>query len=351
MCRTWRRCESKLGSKATSIASNKRALRKHKAGIKEALNNSDHALAYKHAHKAIKETKKLADNLRNGNTVATGGTKHSYGGSHEAPTNDGYSQPLTGAGTEDWSFPPDFLENPDWYAGEHEETLQQIKKIINGGKQVTIYRALPKGERVISDGDWVALSKEYAEYHAYRESDDDTEYEVVQATVPAWQVYTDGNSLEEWGFDSRTREVADFWREYDPSEQPENTPTQNFLGDKPSEPLTFPFMRNPTSLSTNQASNHYFGQDIEPAGRYMSQRHGDFTPDGWESGEITFQKPLYLLEGGNYEEESNWKQRLNTHYGVAGKKLSEAIRADGYDAIVTYSEKYGIGEVVDLTGE
>lgn len=345
MCRAGgRRCDA---AENRSISSGKRNLRRNKARLSKELSAGNLPEAHKAATRAVQATQRLAEKARHGHTVIVGGAKGAYGGSHEAPTNDGYSQPLTGAGGDDWVFPADFNENPDWYAGETEETLKQIRAVQEGAKQVTIYRAVPVGERVISDGDWVGLSREYAEHHAIRESDEELEYEVIAATVPASHVFSDGNSLEEWGYDSRSREVADFWIEYDP-DSPPRTEVAGFTGDKPSEPLRFSYMRNPVSLSENQAAGHYFGQDIEPAGRYMSQRYGDFTPDGWEAGEVDFRKPLYILGGGNYDEPDNWKQRLHAHYGVAGAELSEALRADGYDAIVTYDERYGIGEVVDL---
>ena len=123
------------------------------------------------------------------------------------------------------------------------------------------------------------------------------------------------------------------------------------LAMKASEPMTMKFMRNPVS-SQNFSTNHYFGQDIEPAGRYMSEQNPiGRIPDGWESGTIEFKKPLHIAWGeGGYEDDDNWKQRLSKHYGgKKGKALSTALRKDGYDAIVTH-DKYGTSETIDLTG-
>lgn len=137
-------------------------------------------------------------------------------------------------------------------------------------------------------------------------------------------------------------------RETPPTSAPNST--SHPLANGPEEPVDFTYMRNPQSLASNQAANHYFGQDIEPAGRYMSENSG-FTPDGWESGTVTFDRPLRIDHGpDDYAAPASWKQRLSAHYdGKSGKALSAAIRADGYDAIIT-SDKYGTGEVVDLTG-
>lgn len=124
------------------------------------------------------------------------------------------------------------------------------------------------------------------------------------------------------------------------------------LAKAPAEPVDFAFMRNPKSLSSNQAADQYFGQDIEPSGRYMvEQPEGVPTPSGWQSGSVHFEKPLHIEHGSEgYADASSWKQRLSAHYGgKKGKALSQALRNDGYDAIVT-SDKYGTSEVVDLTG-
>lgn len=123
------------------------------------------------------------------------------------------------------------------------------------------------------------------------------------------------------------------------------------LASLPSEPMEFTFVRNPVS-STTHVSGNEFGQDIEPAGRYVTKGSG-FVPDGWESGTIRFERPLHLDFGGDgtYAHEDNWKRRLSAHYGgKSGADLSAAIRDSGYDAVVTHDE-YGTSEIVDLTTE
>ena len=119
-------------------------------------------------------------------------------------------------------------------------------------------------------------------------------------------------------------------------------------------PLRSRYMRNPESLSGNAARGHDFGQDVEPAGRYINLAEGDYeiqqaTQRGWQTGEVEFQRPLHMDFGGGYSEEDNWKRRLSAHYGgLKGEALADAVRADGYDAIIT-SDNYGTSEVVDLT--
>lgn len=120
------------------------------------------------------------------------------------------------------------------------------------------------------------------------------------------------------------------------------------LASAPDSPDQFTYVRNPEPSTTYSTGNDY-GQGTEPSGRYMSRSAG-FTPDGWETGEVTFANPLRMEFGGTYGEPDNWKNRLSAHYdGKTGYALSRALRGDGYDAIITHDE-YGESEVVDLTG-
>lgn len=138
-----------------------------------------------------------------------------------------------------------------------------------------------------------------------------------------------------------------------PSSTPEPTPdiTAAHPG-QPGAPIEFSFLRNPVS-SQQYATNQDFAQNVEPAGRYMSEHApGSPVPDGWETGTVSFARPLHIAwgpESASYTDPANWKQRLTTHYkGKTGLALSKALRADGYDAIITTS-KYGTEEVIDLT--
>ncbi len=110
-----------------------------------------------------------------------------------------------------------------------------------------------------------------------------------------------------------------------------------------------------------QKTQHFgatYGQDIEPAGRYVVHGHHGTQGSSVEPGghrvhtthdEVHFKKPLVLKHGGTGGEQGMWKRSLSDAYGgKTGKALSRAIAADGYDAIVT-ADKYGTSEIVDLT--
>lgn len=124
------------------------------------------------------------------------------------------------------------------------------------------------------------------------------------------------------------------------------------LASGPETPATYKFVRNPVSATNHAASEVGFGKDIEPAGRYMNLHEGKgepYVPQGWETGEVRFKKPLRMDFGGGYGESDNWKQRLSDYYdGATGKALSQKLANEGYDAIIT-SDEHGVSETVDLT--
>lgn len=76
----------------------------------------------------------------------------------------------------------------------------------------------------------------------------------------------------------------------------------------------------------------------------------DESPDhqipGWVKGKVTFGNPLVLDWGKGYDDTS-WKMALSKHYGKKGKALTQAIKAEGYDGIVTVDGKE-ISEIVEL---
>ena len=490
----------------------------------------------------------------------------SYRSGHSAPEDDGYSKPITQL--TDGFFGDDVYEHPDWYGTSDDETMAQLKKVRDDpSATVTVYRAVPNGHREINQGDWVTLSREYAEEHSYDLEGEGADGAIVSMEVPSSQVFTDGNDLAEYGFtgpstsfdgerdatdnsngsitpnsdiggdgesercpqcgrwvssshdcpqereleslrqdsaawrDSWTDEEDDafdtyggiqheeinaklragtpltveeatvvrgldsalarapladhertLYRSFSLSEQrgdapvdewvetnlpqgetvafdaytsvtPDHAVSEEFSGamseytdagvvmevrtsqsgytgdsaesevllqrgsqftvvsneesfedngkkfrkvivqevSSEPEPLPHPlasraagpeeieFVRNPVSSTTHMVDRD-FGQDVEPSGRYITKSSG-FVPDGWESGSVRFEKPLYIHfgESGVYADEDNWKRRLSGYYGgKSGKALSKAVRADGYDGIVTH-DKHGTSEIVDLT--
>lgn len=63
--------------------------------------------------------------------------------------------------------------------------------------KVTVYRAVPEDVDAINPGDWVTLSRTYADIHGKSNIDG---YKILEATVPASDLVSDGNSINEIGF-------------------------------------------------------------------------------------------------------------------------------------------------------
>jgi hypothetical protein len=117
-------------------------------------------------------------------------------------------------------------------------------------------------------------------------------------------------------------------------------------------PVRFPFVRN---TGPSPKFGKTYQQDIEPAGRYLLHDDTDGThelPGGWIRGEISVRSPLVLLAQGPNDDRlygpNSWKMRLFRHYKKKGRGLSEALRRDGFDVIVTVSNRGDTQEIVVL---
>lgn len=279
--------------------------------------------------------------------ATTSDDQYGYRMTHRAPHNDSDSDEAyyNHIANLTESFPEDVYEHPDWYGTADEETLTQLRVARdNPDAELTIYRAVPEGVDEINRGDWITLSREYAEEHAHGLESGNKDGVVISRQVPASQVWTDGNDLGEYGYDGPT----DLRNDSPAAPSPEGHP----LAVAAAEPVDFAYTRRTDSSYDHVVSETEFGRDVEPAGRYMVEAApGGFVPENSEAGTVRFEQPLHLDVGdGDYDSPDNWKRRLSAHYdGKTGRALSQAIRDDGYDAITT-RDKYGTGEVVDLTG-
>lgn len=127
-----------------------------------------------------------------------------YRGGHEAPSPD-YGAP--GHDLAKDIYPDDIYSGKaSQYYGHGDSVLDNktvdIYNKIKGkpDADVKIYRAVPteyKGTK-IQEGDWVTINKDYAELHG--ESALGGDYEIIETTAKAKEIYTDGNSFHEWGY-------------------------------------------------------------------------------------------------------------------------------------------------------
>lgn len=123
---------------------------------------------------------------------------------HKAPTNDGYNARLydvTSMYGED-IYGKDAARYFGTYEGFDNESIRHIQEARNNpNKRVTIYRAVPssvKGDQ-IRNGDWITLTYDYAKKHG--ENNIIGSYKIIKKTAQAKDIYTDGNSIHEFGYD------------------------------------------------------------------------------------------------------------------------------------------------------
>ena len=122
-------------------------------------------------------------------------------GGHSAPTRG-----FDNASLDDLTkMYPDDIYSPNGmrYYGtgrpEDKEVFDLINKVRNNpDADVTIYRAVPRGvTKDIYANDWVTPSKSYALEHAkYFDEGAD----ILEETVKARDLFTEGNSIQEWGW-------------------------------------------------------------------------------------------------------------------------------------------------------
>jgi hypothetical protein len=106
-------------------------------------------------------------------------------------------------------------------------------------------------------------------------------------------------------------------------------------------PVTFRFVRN-TEKSPQLGSR--YGQDIEPAGRYLlhNENPGDLAR-GWVTGIVSLRSPLVIPLTGDPNAiygPQGWKARLQAATGKTKKALSADLIRRGYDGIVTVDGDY-----------
>lgn len=129
-----------------------------------------------------------------------------YRGSHTAPSkHDNFSKPmhdLTDIYPDDiYSSRGAHLYGDRASSSRDNEAIRIIQAARNKpSMSVKVYRAIPKDRKSesINDGDWVTITKGYAVQHG--ESNLNGEYRIVSKTVQAKNLYTNGDSIHEWGY-------------------------------------------------------------------------------------------------------------------------------------------------------
>lgn len=138
------------------------------------------------------------------------------------PDKMGSGHDITDAGM----MPNDFYDHPEQYATtgdkSYKESIKALQAIRNKpDAEVTIYRAAPKEE--FNDGDWVTLSRTYAETHAQSNSRENNQLQVYSKKVRAKDIQFAGDDINEFGYypvDGVAKSFSAVIRKFNPYHDP-----------------------------------------------------------------------------------------------------------------------------------
>ena len=127
-----------------------------------------------------------------------------YRGEHKAPTRNDYNAPAHELN----KIYPDDIYGPkghQYYGhgeGQMDKDTMQILNELRGNPDanLVVYRAVPNSvsDLEINPGDWITPNLDYAHMHGARFEDG---YRILERKVPARHIYTDANSIHEFGYD------------------------------------------------------------------------------------------------------------------------------------------------------
>lgn len=135
-------------------------------------------------------------------------SKNDYMMSHRPSETQAYASDISNSGQ---TMPKDVYEHPEYYFNMNDEASKESYQIIkriknNPSAEVTIYRATT-GDK-INNGDWITLSKKYAERH--NESQLDGKGNIVSMKVKAKDIQFAGDDINEFGYFPQKRKFKNF---------------------------------------------------------------------------------------------------------------------------------------------
>ena len=232
-------------------------------------------------YNAAKIAKK--QNIRDTSTGVTDSKQaQDYMMSHR-PTQTGiYADNLLAEGADGMAYPKDVYDNPQYYTFMYDdtpnvlnETMAQLNAVRgNPNGEVTIYRATP-GD-TINDGDWITLSKTYADLHNREQLGG--KGNVLSQKVNVRDIQPSLDDLAEWGYYPQKRSLETTLSD---SENAINNP--KYLVDENGNPRTFYHGspdKNITEFDINQAGKNtrsgeralYFTDSPEVADEFSYER-------------------------------------------------------------------------------
>lgn len=171
-----------------------------------------------------------------------GHTNEDYRGEHQAPDHESGSplHDLVTRGT----YPADVYSSDAarfYGSGDDAGRDAQLFALASSYKNrpnssITIYRAVPRSldKPKISQGDWVTIDRRYAMEHGRASLRND--FKIIQKTVHARDIFTEGDSIYEWGYSPQPKVHSK--REIERLARKSAAPTERM--DLPNQPITKP---------------------------------------------------------------------------------------------------------------
>ena len=231
-------------------------------------------------------------------------------------------------------IPKDVYEHPEWYGNMKDKTYQEsfsvLKKIRgNPNAEVTIYRSSPKNE--LKNGDWVTLSKTYADEEGLKEG-----VKTHAFKVKAKDIQFAGDDINEFGYYPDTINVSDFAKKVKAellplkvSKNPNGTRYEN-ISLQPDvrgsvKDYSEHIYQSPIKTSAGQTHFGDYSYDKPSAPNYFGHTRIEDMADNKTRRVIEVQSDLY--QKGNLESEfpfKNFDEALTEARSRGGKELQGA---------------------------
>lgn len=96
--------------------------------------------------------------------------------------------------------PPESRETAAHLRMNASQYYNYVSDIVEGLRARQPEGGRPKSLESIQPGDWVTITRGYARHHGESNVGGRSRYRILQKTVKASELFTDGNSLQEWGY-------------------------------------------------------------------------------------------------------------------------------------------------------
>lgn len=249
---------------------------------------------------------------------------------------------------------PDIYDSPHYYDfGEpgNKDSFSVIQRAKgNPEEMVTMYRSIPPdGTPSFAPGDWVSTSGDYARSHSLSENEEDDDFIVMEQQVPASSLWSEGNSVAEWGYhgDALDGTISE---KYTPKKTLERLRSQKTSSRRTAGPV----ISEPMTLYRGEGSHDrpsyyppgsgmaggWWTSDLDSARSYAQGQNGDVYEIDVEPGEAE-QRGLpkyFFIEDQKVRERRRpfVSRTANSDFPALPEDFVRNISPDGFDSRWTY---------------